>query len=48
MRLVNESLIKDKWEQAEMFWNRIKFMEIYLQVFVILDLIYISCYCDEK
>lgn len=30
MRLVNESLMKDKWEQAEMFWNRIKFMEIYL------------------
>lgn len=48
MRLVNESLIKDKWEQAEMFWNRIKFMEIYLQVFVILDLIYVFCYCDGK
>lgn len=48
MRLVNESLMKDKWEQAEMFWNRIKFMEIYLQVFVILDLIYVFCYCDGK
>lgn len=38
MRLVNESLMKDKWEQAvRMFWNRM-FIEISVS-FVILDLI---------